>query len=250
MTSTKEPALAGHGGDSFTPVRRKGSVTRRTDVIVTALLLAVWLAVVIFTTTRHEYWRDEVRAWSLARAAIGLALLANTNIHVTILAFLLMVVWAWDELSARGSAPDWRRGGPLLLAAGIVALGVLLSVVVVSPPRDTVLTGFYSTTPKAFASAFTAAVLQPRAGFRNLFPSFVPWAVGHAILYLVILGLLRRPILSLAALGGLIALGGSFAWDPPGVTGTRASSCASCCACTGWPPMSPTAEPDQSWACG
>jgi hypothetical protein len=42
---------------------------KRADVIVTALLLVMWLAVVIFTTARHEYWRDEVRAWSLARAA-------------------------------------------------------------------------------------------------------------------------------------------------------------------------------------
>lgn len=317
MTSRKQPARAGHEDDSFTPVRRKWSVSKRTDVIVTALLLAVWLAVVIFTTTRHEYWRDEVRAWSLARAAhspldlfhliryeghpilwylilylghsivdsplvlpiasiaiacaavalfmlrspfplwlralflfsglplyeysvrarnygismlllflaaslyrhrtsqwlplaIGLALLANTNIHATILAFLLMLVWTWDELSARGSAPHRRRGGRLLLAVGIVGLGILLSVVVVSPPPDTVLTGFYSTTPEAFASAFGGALLQPRAGFRSLFPSFLPWAVGHVILYLAILGLLRRPILSLAALGGLVALGVLF----------------------------------------
>jgi len=251
---------------------------KRADVIVTALLLVVWLAVLIFTTARHEYWRDEVRAWSLARAAqspldlfhliryeghpilwylilylghsivdsrlvlpiasiaiacaamvlfmlrspfplwlkalfllsglplyeysvmarnygismqllfltaslyrhrasqwlslaVALALLANTNIHSTILAFLLMAVWAWDELSARGSAPDRGRGGPLRMAAGIVGLGILLSVVVVSPPRDTVLTRFYSTTPKAFVSAFSGAVLQPRIGFRNLFPS-------------------------------------------------------------------------------
>ena len=51
------------------PVWHKGSVSRRTGVIVSALLLAAWLAVVIFTTTRHEYWRDEVRVLSLARAA-------------------------------------------------------------------------------------------------------------------------------------------------------------------------------------
>lgn len=128
----------------------------------------------------------------------------------------MMLVWAWDELRARGSAPDRTRGGRLLLAAGIVGLGILLSVVLVSPPPDTVLTGFYSTTPKAFASAFSDAVLQPRAGFRNLFPSFLPWAVGHAILYLVILGLLRRPVLSLAALGGLVALGVLFRVASPG----------------------------------
>jgi len=42
--------------------------TRRTRV-VTGAVLAVWLALVVFTTAHHEFWRDEVRAWSLARAA-------------------------------------------------------------------------------------------------------------------------------------------------------------------------------------
>jgi len=39
------------------------------SAIVAGILLGVWLAVVVFTTTRHEFWRDEVRALSLARAA-------------------------------------------------------------------------------------------------------------------------------------------------------------------------------------
>jgi hypothetical protein len=37
--------------------------------MVAALLLGLWLAAVIFLATRHEFWRDEVRALSLARAA-------------------------------------------------------------------------------------------------------------------------------------------------------------------------------------
>jgi hypothetical protein len=32
-------------------------------------VLCAWLALVIFTTAHHEYWRDEVRAFSLARQA-------------------------------------------------------------------------------------------------------------------------------------------------------------------------------------
>jgi hypothetical protein len=32
-------------------------------------LLTIWLAIVLFTSTRHEFWRDEVRALSIARAA-------------------------------------------------------------------------------------------------------------------------------------------------------------------------------------
>ena len=32
-------------------------------------LLTIWLAIVLFTSTRHEFWRDEVRALWIARAA-------------------------------------------------------------------------------------------------------------------------------------------------------------------------------------
>lgn len=41
---------------------------RRTAALV-FFLLGVWLSAVIFTESRHEFWRDEVRALSLARAA-------------------------------------------------------------------------------------------------------------------------------------------------------------------------------------
>lgn len=33
------------------------------------VILAIWLTLVVFTTTKHEFWRDEVRALSVARAA-------------------------------------------------------------------------------------------------------------------------------------------------------------------------------------
>jgi len=37
--------------------------------LVAVAILGIWLAMVIFTVTRHEFWRDEVRALSTARAA-------------------------------------------------------------------------------------------------------------------------------------------------------------------------------------
>lgn len=37
--------------------------------IAASLVLLVWFSAVVFTETRHEFWRDEVRAVSLARAA-------------------------------------------------------------------------------------------------------------------------------------------------------------------------------------
>ncbi len=39
------------------------------SVVVVLAILCLWLAVVIFTETKHEFWRDEVRALSIARAA-------------------------------------------------------------------------------------------------------------------------------------------------------------------------------------
>lgn len=47
---------------------REVSSTVTTRAIGVALI-ALWLAGVVFITFNHEYWRDEVRAWSLARSA-------------------------------------------------------------------------------------------------------------------------------------------------------------------------------------
>ncbi|MGB7539720.1 MAG: hypothetical protein WBM17_14355 [Anaerolineales bacterium] len=45
------------------PLERKGAG------VLAFLILGVWLSGVVFTESRHEFWRDEVRALSLARAA-------------------------------------------------------------------------------------------------------------------------------------------------------------------------------------
>jgi hypothetical protein len=41
----------------------------RTAAAAAALVLCVWLAAVVFTESRHEFWRDEVRALTLAQSA-------------------------------------------------------------------------------------------------------------------------------------------------------------------------------------
>ncbi len=310
-------------------------------------MLAVWLAVVIFTSTRHEYWRDEVRVLSLARAAhspldllhviryeghpalwylivylgdsmlhsplvlpiasitiafaavtlflfrspfplwlkalfvfggfplyeysvkvrnygismllffvaaslyrhrsrhwlplaVALALLANTNVHSMSLACLLMAVWMWDE----------RRDRRLVLAAGIVGLGILLCVLVVTPPHDTVLTRFYSRTPQDLGSAFAGrcCIQGPASAACS----------RHSCLGRSAMRFSTSP--SWACFAGLSSrwqrspgssrLACSFAWDLRGITGTRVSTCVSCCPCTGSPPMSATAEPARSGARG
>jgi hypothetical protein len=44
-------------------------VSPKFDAIIATILLSIWLGAVIFTTTQHEYFRDEVRPLSMARAA-------------------------------------------------------------------------------------------------------------------------------------------------------------------------------------
>jgi hypothetical protein len=51
--------------------RSKESFTSTKSAILGVAILAIWLTVVVFTTTKHEFWQDEVRALSLARAAIS-----------------------------------------------------------------------------------------------------------------------------------------------------------------------------------
>ena len=57
------------------PVERNGQLSgpgksrQSRSTISVLLILSIWLGLVVFTTSRHEFWRDEVRALSVARAA-------------------------------------------------------------------------------------------------------------------------------------------------------------------------------------
>ncbi|MGE4092758.1 MAG: hypothetical protein AB7G75_18145, partial [Candidatus Binatia bacterium] len=63
--------LAQSFSDILLLARSKDSFASAKSAIVAATVLGIWLTGVIFTATRHEFWRDEVRALSLARAAIS-----------------------------------------------------------------------------------------------------------------------------------------------------------------------------------
>src|SRR4026209_1189527 len=62
----KTSVTSDEGNDQLSPTTE---VPSSRSAIITFVVLAIWLALVVFTTTRHEYWRDEVRAFTLARAA-------------------------------------------------------------------------------------------------------------------------------------------------------------------------------------
>jgi hypothetical protein len=51
------------------PIRRSAASGTSRATLTGCLLLGAWLALVVFTSSRHEFWRDEVRALTLARAA-------------------------------------------------------------------------------------------------------------------------------------------------------------------------------------
>jgi hypothetical protein len=51
--------------------RSRDSLANADVIIISTVILGIWLTGVIFTATTHEFWRDEVRALSLARAAIS-----------------------------------------------------------------------------------------------------------------------------------------------------------------------------------
>jgi hypothetical protein len=53
----------------FSFLRTKKPLENKRTAILAFLVLGIWLSAVIFTESRHEFWRDEVRALSLARAA-------------------------------------------------------------------------------------------------------------------------------------------------------------------------------------
>ncbi|MBN1830689.1 MAG: hypothetical protein JW896_01100 [Deltaproteobacteria bacterium] len=74
--------------------RSKDSIDSTKSAIVAIAILGIWLTIVIFTATRHEFWRDEVRALSLARAAFSPLDLFELTRHEghPILWFLLLYI--------------------------------------------------------------------------------------------------------------------------------------------------------------
>ena len=291
--------------------------TKKT-VISVLIILGIWLSVVIFVETRHEFWRDEVRAFSLAREAsspldlynlikyeghpvlwylllflgksivntplilpvtavviglaaiavfmfyapfplwfkclfifsalplyeysvmarnygismllmfiaaalyrkrrfhpywfaLTLALLANTNVHSTILASLLAAVWVWDVLHQQKGASFKNYCTSLILPLMIVLGGIALCVIFVLPGENTILapgtTSFSAN--KLVLSAFTALV-RPDKTFNLIEPAGSPSWVCIGLIILAVLGLIRRPSFFLAALVGQIALGVFF----------------------------------------
>ncbi len=76
------------------PVNSGGSFSAKRHIWVTVIVMAIWLALVIYTTSQHEVFRDEVRAWSLAKTAstpLDLYEVSKYDGHPVLWFFLLYV---------------------------------------------------------------------------------------------------------------------------------------------------------------
>jgi hypothetical protein len=138
-----------------------------------------------------------------------LALLANTNVHATILTVLFTGIWLWDSVLHKesGTVP---RPIPTVIALGLILAGIVLSVLWTWPRPNTILTDVHHTLRiHTLFRALVRSVLQPREAFPKLMPPWAGWSIW-IVLPMTMLGLLIRPPLFLAALGAQVALGSFF----------------------------------------
>lgn len=301
----------------------RDSIANRNFVVVAAALLALWLAAVLIIEGSHEFWRDEVRAWSLARAAaspldlpgllrteghpvlwyvllwigksivdtplvlpivsvsvafaamvvlmfaspfpiwmkclfmfgalplyeysvmarnygismlllfvaaalyrrrksgslwlaVALALLANTNVHSTLLVCLIAAVWTWDAVAALERRSPWSLLRSMGLPLMIAGAGVALSAAVAMPPRDSIVTPVYSLGPVDYLARLVDVIVRPEGYFLEILPVLLPLTIAGLMLYLPSAGLVYRPNLLLAGLGAQIGLGLFFNVAYPG----------------------------------
>jgi len=160
-------------------------------------------------------WRD--RAKHPVRLGLVLALLANTNVHSVILVGLIAAIWAWDIAVEARRIGRRTASGPVLLAFALIAGGILLSAAFAAPRENTILTSVHRSWSLAeLARAFAGALVRPDNTFADLVPESLPAPAAALVLYVAVLGLLRRPSLFLAAVAAQVVLGMFFRIAYPG----------------------------------
>ena len=146
--------------------------------------------------------------------AFVLALLANSNVYSAILTCLIAGLWAWDAVFEQTAGPIVRRSS-LYLAFVIIFAGVLVSAAWTIPRKGTILTSArHSVTVGSLGHALLSSTLEPERTFSTLAAvKMLPrslYPLAGLLLYLAVFGLLHRPNLFLAALGGQMAFGVIF----------------------------------------
>ncbi|MCX6031072.1 MAG: hypothetical protein NT169_17465 [Chloroflexi bacterium] len=102
----------------------RGSLSDARFIMVAALLLGLWLAAVIIVATRHEFWRDEVRALSFVRDAgspLDLFVLLRDEGHPVLWYLLLYIGKSLMDI------PLVLPATSIIVAFAAIAIFVLLS---------------------------------------------------------------------------------------------------------------------------
>jgi hypothetical protein len=147
-----------------------------------------------------------------------LALLANTNVHSAILAYVAMGIWIWDTVAEPRDAPLRSRivsvAWPILIGSS----GLLAAAALTMPNRNTIVTNVYNLGLRDLAALSVAALKHPGKSFDEVIPGGValPGWVSDVLVYTLLLGLVRHPQLLAAGLIGHIALGTFFRAVYPG----------------------------------
>jgi hypothetical protein len=163
-------------------------------------MLLMFLAVVLYKARKSHPWL----------LGVVLALLANTNVHSTILTGLFTGIWFWDEVIRKEKETESAKVLPFIIALGIILGGVALSILWTWPRQNTILTNVHRTfSTGSFVSALERSALSPQRAFYLLMPAWAGWSIG-ILIQLTVLGLLFRPPLFLAALGAQLTLGSFF----------------------------------------
>jgi len=134
-----------------------------------------------------------------------LALLANTNVHSTILSSLLASLWTWDMRSSlRNRSP--METAPFYLAAVIILCGMSVALYTVWPSGEMIASDREQYTVRHVVRAFLDTSITPAKQFSDLFPASTPSGLASLLLLFSMLGLLVRPAAFLVACAGLWSL--------------------------------------------
>jgi hypothetical protein len=135
--------------------------------------------------------------------ALALALLANTNVHSALLVCIIAAMWARTNLTS------WRLR--IVAQFAIIIAGVVLCTLTTWPTDNTILTSAHRTfRPDELALSALTAAFRPDLTFKHLAPEQLSPIVTGVLLTFAVIGLMKRPVLFLAALAAQILLGVLF----------------------------------------
>jgi hypothetical protein len=140
-----------------------------------------------------------------------LALLANTNIFALLISCLIFGLWLWSFWSERqkGIKPVSKRA--LISLSLIFFSGVVMSMLFIAPRENSNLVSEgIDLHIRNLVSVAIHSILRPDLSFNMFFSGWLPPFFRISLLYLVIIGLIGRPKLMVAAFTTQLFIGMFF----------------------------------------